>query len=222
MPLTPTIRYVAPAGSDTNNNCTSPATPCRTIQRAVNQAVSGDEIHIAEGVYSLTAGAQLVYLTKSVTLRGGYSANFGVWDPDIHISALDAQNLGRCIYITGGAQPLIEWLHITHGNAAGLGGGPSPLSYDAGGGVYVNNADPTLRHNHITDNQAQIGGGVWFSSSNGTLSDNLIIYHSHSTLLIYSYTCKKYAIDTRPGYRRTFWWQLKWVTEPWQSRPFLL
>lgn len=46
-----TNRYVATNGSDTSNACTTAATPCKTIQYAVDQATSDNTIHIAEGTY---------------------------------------------------------------------------------------------------------------------------------------------------------------------------
>ena len=48
-----------------------------TVQSAVDAAEAGDEIRIAEGVYTevnhYSGLAQSVYLSKTVTLCGGYS-----------------------------------------------------------------------------------------------------------------------------------------------------
>lgn len=170
-----TVRYVSPTGSAGTNTCTNPANPC-ALQHAIDQAAAGDEILIAGGVYNtvltIDSKKQIAYITKSITLRGGYSADFAAQDPVAYPSVFNAGNNGRCIYIAGSAQPLIEWLVITNGNAAGLTGGPT--NQDAGGGVYITNAAPTLRHNTITVNKAQIGGGVWLSNSSAVLVDNVI------------------------------------------------
>ena len=45
------FRYVAPTGSDTNNDCTEAATPCLTLAHAVSQADAGDTLDVAAGVY---------------------------------------------------------------------------------------------------------------------------------------------------------------------------
>ncbi len=45
-------RYVAPDGDDTGgNDCTDESFPCLTIAHAVDQANSGDTLHIASGIY---------------------------------------------------------------------------------------------------------------------------------------------------------------------------
>ena len=92
----PTIRYVAPAsvGNDTGNDCTASSAPCATIQHAVDVADAGDEVRVATGVYTdiharprtdvVATGVvtQIVYVSKTVTLRGGYTtANWSTPDP---------------------------------------------------------------------------------------------------------------------------------------------
>ncbi|MBI5506461.1 MAG: hypothetical protein HY899_16845 [Deltaproteobacteria bacterium] len=49
----PSARYVDAAGDDFggNNDCTSAAAPCKTIQYAVDQACDGDTINVAAGTY---------------------------------------------------------------------------------------------------------------------------------------------------------------------------
>lgn len=66
-------RYVAPGGSDVGNECAEPATPCATIQHAVDEAAAGETVDVAAGSY-----AEQVTIVKSLTLRG---PNAGV-DPN--------------------------------------------------------------------------------------------------------------------------------------------
>ena len=90
-----TTHYVA-AGGDCGG-----ATPCyATIQAAVDAASPGDEIRIAAGVYTdmsvrpkndiTTTGVvtQVVYISKTVTIRGGYTTtNWNQKFPDSRLAA---------------------------------------------------------------------------------------------------------------------------------------
>ena len=102
----PGIHYVAPGGS-----CGSSLPSCfANLQAAVDAAAPGDEIRVAAGLYSdvhvrprsdTTATGvvtQSVYLTKSVTIRGGYNSDFSAWDPETYATTLDAQD--RAVYFT--------------------------------------------------------------------------------------------------------------------------
>jgi uncharacterized repeat protein (TIGR01451 family) len=144
----------------------------------VDVAGFGDEIRVATGIYTgvqARAGVtQVVYISKTVTVRGGYTAtNWTAPYPLTQPTTLDAQQQGRVLYVTGDISPNIEGLHITGGDALGLGGDVS--DEDAGGGLYVITATATIRDNHVVSNTALVGGGMYFRNSEGTaLIDNLI------------------------------------------------
>jgi hypothetical protein len=93
------------------------------IQDAVDAAGHGD-------------ATQVVYISKTVTLRGGYAApDFSEPpDPQANPTTLDAQGQGRVLYITGAISPTVEGLRIAGGDADGLGGW---WGVGAGGGVYA-------------------------------------------------------------------------------------
>ena len=148
------------------------------VQAAVDAASEGDIIKVAAGTYTGVSErdgvTQTVYLSKTLTIQGGYTTSD--WDkpePEVNITTLDAQNLGRVISIEGQIAPTIAGLHITGGNALVLG-----YDNDDGGGIYtqINRSDElntTLRDNHIYSNTAWEGGGAYLKGPvHFTLSGN--------------------------------------------------
>ena len=119
---------------------------------------------------------QTLYLSKTVTVRGGYNSDFSTWNPDLYATTLDAQGKGRGIYVTGDISPTLEGLRITGGDATGLTGFDSAgVPRDVGGGVYVMTATVTLIDSQIYSNTAPYGGGgVFLGYSNGQLNGNKI------------------------------------------------
>jgi uncharacterized repeat protein (TIGR01451 family) len=144
-----------------------------TIQDAVDDAVDGEEIRVAEGRYT-GEGNEVVLLEKTLTLRGGYTTtNWTVSDLNGHPTVLDAEDARRGIYVAGAVSPTIENLQIVNGNAEGLGGGPW-ASADAGGGVHVAGASPLISGCHVLNGRAQYGGGVYFAEAGGILAAGVI------------------------------------------------
>ena len=204
-------RYVAATGNDASNSCTLPSSPCRTIQHAVDVADAGDSILVASGVYTGVQNhpvppgyleppvsgviAQVVYITKTITLRGGYTTDFSEPpDAQANHTTLDAQGEGRDIVVAGTISATIEGLRLTGGDATGLGGGLGTNAY-GGGGVYIISATATLQDNQVFDNYAWDGGGLFLHGSTATLSENqvysntnrafgggVMLYRSHTTL----------------------------------------
>ncbi len=154
------------------------ATPCyATVQAAVDAATGGDVIKVAAGTYTGVSArggvTQTVYLSKTVTIRGGYTtANWTTPNPSIHPTRLDAQKKGRVFYVTGDISPVIEGLRITGGDAAGQGG--DPFGHDAGGGVYITAAAATIRHSAVFSNTAKRGGGIYAIQDAAKLTENNI------------------------------------------------
>ncbi len=186
----PGVLYVAPDGDDANN-CASVISRCRTIQRAVDVAQPGDEIRVAASAYvgvSARAGiTQAVYISKTVTIRGGYTTtNWTTPDPVANPTTLDAQGLGRVLYITGDISPTVEGLRITGGDATGLGGGY--LGRDAGGGVYIYQATAAISNCVIYSNTGSTSaadggyaGGLLLNWTDATLSGNTVQNNIAST-----------------------------------------
>jgi hypothetical protein len=175
------------------------------VQSAVDAANPGDIVKVAAGMYTgvqMRGGlTQTVYISKTLTLRGGYATtNWTTPNPETNYTTLDAQNMGRVLYITGNISPTIEGLRITGGNAAGLGPGAfdrgggvyvltatavisnskifSNTAHDWGGGVYLDHSSAVLSGSEVANNTALQGGGVYLTFSNATLRENRIAFNT--------------------------------------------
>jgi hypothetical protein len=187
-------RYVATDGNDYGgtSSCLNSSVPCRTVQVAVNVAGSGDEIRVATGVYTdvhtFSGGIQVVSITKTVTIRGGYtSTNWMTSYPITQPTVLDAQRQGRVVYISGNVTPTLDGLIVTRGNATGLTDECESDADGCGGGIFVLNAHPRILNNTISNNVATLttsgfprttgyGGGLFMKGATGAvISGNVII-----------------------------------------------
>ncbi|MDY7080301.1 MAG: right-handed parallel beta-helix repeat-containing protein [Chloroflexota bacterium] len=191
------LRYVASDGQDEINNCMDlDYYPCATTQRAVDQALDGDEVHVAGGVYTgvtATGGyTQALYLEESLTLRGGYTTtDWSVFDPVAHPTVLDAAGQGRVVYVVGGITPTIEGFHLRWGDVVSDGAGLyiacgatptvrsnhiySSTAGGMGGGVYYGgNGSPLLERNTVYSNTAEIGAGLYISGSSPGVWNNVV------------------------------------------------
>jgi hypothetical protein len=157
-----TLRYVAPDG-----NCGS-NTPCYSqVQAAVDAADSGDELRVAAGLYtgvsSRNGTTQLVYINKSITIRGGYHPQDWTQDPALNPTFLDAQEQGRVLFIVGNVSPVVDGFHILNGSGGN------------GGGAYIETAAAILSRNEIYENWAEgQGGGVYLKNSPAIIDGNHI------------------------------------------------
>jgi hypothetical protein len=136
---------------------------------------------------------QVVYISKTVTLRGGYSSDLTVWDTDTYPTTLDAQGQGRVVSIVSGAgAATVEGFIITGGNADGITANcPTFVGQPGGcgGGVFVYSASPVIASNVVTDNIGGVsspvrstdGGGLCLLYASGAvITGNLIISNTAS------------------------------------------
>lgn len=185
----PGVLYVAPGG-----NCNG-ASPCyESVQAAVDAAFTGDEILVAAGTYTGVSArggmTQVVYISETVNIRGGYAiTDWGNPNTEANLTLLDAQRQGRVLYIVGSISPTIEGVSITGGDVASDGGGirieqaVTTISNSVifsntaewGAGIALWNSPSHLTNNTIRENVAQIaGGGLGLSNSDATLTANAI------------------------------------------------
>ena len=151
------------------------------IQDAVDAAGYGDDIKVAAGTYAdlnnHDGRTQVIYADRNIRIRGGYTTSFiDPPDPTSNPTIVDALGQGRGVFFGEGVAVAIEGLHITNGDAAGLGG--SLYGYDAGGGLYANGSAVSVLDCVITENTAQYGGGMHLHDSVVVLAGNTISHNS--------------------------------------------
>ena len=185
-------RYVATIGVNGSNDCTNSTNPCRTVQHAVDVSTHGNLILVARGVYtdlhtcpvppgyfappSGNVITQVLYISKTVTIRGGYTAAFtNPPDPEANPTTLNVPTgrYARVVFIAGDINPTLRGLRITGGDATGLGGAWG--NHDGGGGVFIITATATLETNWVYGNTAYDGGGLYLWESASTFNQNTIV-----------------------------------------------
>ena len=179
---------VAISGEDTPG-CGAEGDPCRTVQYAVDEALPGDEIRVATGTYTGTNSygglSQLVYLTRAVTIRGGFTTtNWTTPDPEANPTTLDAEGTGRVLVISNTIAVHAEGLGFEGGDATELGGGPDHR--DAGGGLYILTSTVTISNCLIFSNTGSTtgpgyGGGLYARAGSVTLRNNEIVSNTAGT-----------------------------------------
>ncbi len=132
------------------------------VQAAVDAAQAGDVIKIATGVYtgvtSRNALQQIAFITKSLTMRGGYSADFVSWDPMLYPTVLNAEGAGRVIYAEGAISLTLDGLRLLNG-----------FHSSAGGGVYAHDVQLRVLSSVIQGSRINAGDGIGLYLSGGSL-----------------------------------------------------
>ncbi len=140
--------YVAPSGND-SNSCKLPASPCASINAAINKAADSDIVFVAVGTYVGT-GTEVVLLNKSLTLSGGWNSNF---TQRIGRSTIDGQNTRLGIRTYPNSFPTsmsISNFTIRKG-----------YSWDLGGGIYNDYwVNLTVTNFYISDSSTHSRGGA--------------------------------------------------------------
>ncbi len=159
---------------DQNGNGRSWANAFQTLQQALAVAESTDTIFVAEGTYQPASGESFA-MKEGVKILGGYPNGGGERDWATHVTILQG-NSGRVIRnnangLTNAA--LLDGFTITGG------------SFAAGGGMYNNEASPTIANCIFTGNAATgstDGGGAMFNNhSSSPLIVNCIFDSNSAT-----------------------------------------
>jgi len=198
-------RHVAPDGLDDHSNCLFASDPCATMQHAVDQAVDGDTVKVAAGLYAdvhLVEGTtQVVKVSESITLTGGYATDdWEASDPVARETVLEAGGSGQRVAYVAGGSPVIEGFHLRQGQIAGNGAGlyissdgtpvvrrnliysNTATGTGLGGGVhYVGSGDPLLERNTVFYNTAEYGAGFYVNAVGSPWMWNNVVYRNQAS-----------------------------------------
>ncbi|MFZ1755423.1 MAG: choice-of-anchor Q domain-containing protein, partial [Caldilineaceae bacterium] len=156
-----TTRYVATTGNDSGNNCLNEASPCATIQHAVNQAFGGETVQIAAGTY-----VENVTIAESVILQGAGAVTTivdgGQAGRVIQMAFLPAYDLTiRDLSLRNGKGGIQSssgrlWLESSRVYNNDSSGEP----YNDGGGLYLWGS-AVISNTAVYNNSGRYGGGVY-------------------------------------------------------------
>jgi hypothetical protein len=174
-----TLYVDAAAGDDSGNDCRTSTSPCRTIQRAVNQAQSGDTILVGAGTYTYAGTdnpcdqylgglkAVVCLVNTKLVLRGGYlNGDWSTSNPAANPTIIDGENRVRGVYVlsadpnkasTAGIE--MEGFTVRNGYTRGADTGTDTQTFAFGGGMLTDYAYVTLRNMRF-ENNVVVGGGT--------------------------------------------------------------
>jgi len=148
--------------------------PYTSVQEAVIDIPPGGAVKVAQGVYNdvhdIDGHAQVVYITKALTLRGGYTTtDWTISRPDVYRTVLDGGDSARVVHIADGIAPVVEGFHIRNGSDTDCGG------------LYIAGDTPVVQRNRIYGNAATgHGSGLCVAGGSPTLQNNLIYSNTSS------------------------------------------
>ena len=157
-----TTSYVSPAPSGSDENPGTEDRPLATIQEAIDLAVDGDTVIVAEGVYR----ENVEFKGKNIVLR---STN--PLDPDVVAKTIIHALKARSVVTFSGTEDetcVLTGFTIRNGTTEGNGGGVC-------GGAAEVRTHATIENNVVTTNWAGGKGGGGLAHCDGSVQNNTIM-----------------------------------------------
>jgi|GEM_PF-1493956 len=200
------ILFAAPLASG-SGDCSSWANAC-TLQTALSNAVSGNEIWVAAGIHKPTTGSDreaTFQLKEGVAIYGGFAGTETERDQrdyEVNETILSGDLLGNDsqlignkegadyperadnVYhvVTGANGATLDGFRISGGNANGPVSCDNPVGNACGGGIYNYQSSPTLVNLYFIYNSASVsGGGMYNYASSPVLINGGFINNSANT-----------------------------------------
>jgi hypothetical protein len=167
-----------------------PSVTYPTIQSAIDAAVDGDKIIVADGIYTGVGNRDIDFLGKAITVCSENGPENCVIDCQ---GSAVSEHRGFYFH-SGETSAVLDGFTITGGNIIRGGGicciNSSPTITNnlitgnsaSGGGIYCDNSSPIITNNIITKNfDSGQGGGIWcWDNSHPNIFGNTIIGNSSS------------------------------------------
>ena len=127
-----------------------------TIQAAIDAAMDGDTVIVADGVYTGEGNKNIDFLGKAITVKSENGAESCI---------IDCENLGRGFIFQSGedAASVLDGFSVINGYR------------NYGGGIMCDEAGPMIKNCIIRDNYASYAGGGLFSGEGSCTINNCII-----------------------------------------------
>ena len=134
------------------------------IQAAIDAAVNGDTVLVADGTYTGTGNKNLDFNGKAIVVKSENGADNCI---------IDCQGSGRGFHFHSGevSNSVLDGFKIINGYVS-----------DYGGGIYCeNNSSPTIKNCFLSDNSAEDGGGIACTNSSPIIENCTISGDSAGT-----------------------------------------
>ncbi len=137
-----------------------------TIQAAINAADYGDEVVVADGIYTGTGNRDIDFLGKAITVRSMYGPENCIIDCE---GSTEEPHRGFYFH-SGETSSVLDGFTIKNGYI------------HPGAGIFCSNSSPIIKNCKITENTAEwrngIGGGCFFSNSLAEIINCRITFNS--------------------------------------------
>lgn len=135
-----------------------------TIQAAIDAAVDGETVWIADGLYQGDGNRDLDFGGKAITVRSEYGSAYCVIDSQ---GSIGEPHCGFYFHNGEGALSVLDGLTIAGGHA-------EYIEY-IGGGIVCENSSPTIINCIISDNVGAYGGGMKNTNSSPAVTNTRFI-----------------------------------------------